>query len=61
MIKINLPGIIYAIGDGYTDYQIKQSGVAKYFIAFTKHVKRRVVIEKADYIVQNFDELASII
>ena len=58
--KLKLPGIIYAIGDGYTDYQIKQSGVAKYFIAFTENVTRQVIIKNADYVVQNFDELLNL-
>jgi len=58
--KLKLHGIIYVIGDGYADYQIKQLGAAKYFIAFTEHVKRQVVIEKADYVVQNFDELLNL-
>ncbi|MBI5123763.1 haloacid dehalogenase-like hydrolase [Candidatus Roizmanbacteria bacterium] len=58
--KLKLPGIIYAIGDGYTDYQIKQSGAAKYFIAFTENITRQVIIKNADYVVQNFDELLNL-
>ncbi len=54
--NLKLDGKIYVLGDGYTDYQIKRSGAAKYFIAFTENVRRQPVIEKADYIVQNFDE-----
>ena len=59
--KLKLSGTIYAVGDGYTDYQIKQSGAAKYFIAFTENVKRQPVIEKADHIVSNIDEFLYII
>lgn len=58
--KLKLPGIIYAIGDGYTDYQIKQLGAAKYFIAFTENVTRQAIIKHADYVVQNFDELLNL-
>lgn len=54
--KLRLSGTVYAIGDGYTDYQIKQSGAAGYFIAFTENVARQVIIKNADHIVQNFDE-----
>ena len=55
--KLNLSGTVYAIGDGYTDYQIKQLGAAKYFIAFTENVKRQAIVDCADYNVKNFDEL----
>ncbi len=53
---LNLKGEIYIIGDGYTDYQIKQLGAAKYFIAFTENIVRKPVIDKADQIAPNFDE-----
>jgi len=53
---LDLKGEIYIIGDGYTDYQIKQLGAAKYFIAFTENVTRKSVIKKADQIAPNFDE-----
>ena len=53
---LNLKGEIYIIGDGYTDYQIKQLGAAKYFIAFTENVMRKSVIKEADQIAPNFDE-----
>ena len=53
---LDLKGEIYIIGDGYTDYQIKQLGAAKYFIAFTENVIRKSVIKEADQIAPNFDE-----
>ncbi|MEK7634094.1 MAG: phosphoglycerate dehydrogenase [Patescibacteria group bacterium] len=53
---LNLKGEVYIIGDGYTDYQIKQLGAAKYFIAFTENVTRKSVIKEADQIAPNFDE-----
>ena len=53
---LDLKGEIYIIGDGYTDYQIKQLGAAKYFIAFTENVTRKSVIKEADQIAPNFDE-----
>jgi len=54
--SLHLKGAIYIIGDGYSDYQIKKLGGAKYFFAFTENVKRQPVIEKADFVVQNIDE-----
>jgi len=53
---LDLKGEIYIIGDGYNDYQIKQLGAAKYFIAFTENVMRKSVIKEADQIAPNFDE-----
>ena len=47
---------IIVIGDGYTDAQIKELGGASHFVAFTEHIARAVVIEKADEVVGSFDE-----
>jgi D-3-phosphoglycerate dehydrogenase / 2-oxoglutarate reductase len=54
--KLNLPGDIYVIGDGYTDYEIKQAGLANKFFAFTENVERENVKNKADYITPSLDE-----
>lgn len=54
--SLRLKGEIYVIGDGYTDWQIKEIGAAKHFIAFTENVKRLAVIKKADRVVSSFDE-----
>lgn len=45
------------IGDGYTDYQIKEDGLADYFIAYTEHKERKEVCKNADVKVNNFDEV----
>ncbi|WP_128545775.1 phosphoglycerate dehydrogenase [Larkinella soli] len=54
--NLNLDGDIYVIGDGYTDYEIKESGLANRFYAFTENVMRPKVIEKADHIAPSLDE-----
>ena len=54
--KINLKGDVYVIGDGYTDYEIKQGGAAKSFYAFIENVKRDTVIAVADHVISSFDE-----
>src|SRR5687768_4744817 len=54
--KLNLPGDIYVIGDGYTDYEIKQSGLANKFYAFTENVERENVKSKADHVTPSLDE-----
>ena len=56
-----LPGRVVAIGDGYTDFQIKESGEASDFIAYTESVFREGVVSKADYIASSFDDVISYI
>lgn len=55
--NINLEGDIYVIGDGYTDYEIKASGLANKFYAFTENVHRPKVTSQADHIAPSFDEI----
>ncbi|GAB2988737.1 hypothetical protein GCM10027284_01640 [Cyclobacterium sediminis] len=55
--KLNLSGDIYVIGDGYTDYEIKASGVANKFYAFTENIHRPSVSSKADHIAPSLDEI----
>ena len=50
-------GKICVIGDGITDYQIKEQGGADIFFAFTENVYRKGVAAKADKIIRSFDEL----
>ena len=54
--KLNLDGEVYVIGDGYTDYEIKASGLANRFYAFTENVMRPRVVEKADHVAPSLDE-----
>jgi D-3-phosphoglycerate dehydrogenase / 2-oxoglutarate reductase len=54
--KLNLPGDVYVIGDGYTDYEIKHAGLANKFYAFTENVERENVKSKADHITPSLDE-----
>ncbi len=54
--RLNLPGDVYVIGDGYTDYEIKHSGLANKFYAFTENVERENVSSKADHVTPSLDE-----
>jgi D-3-phosphoglycerate dehydrogenase len=54
--QLNLQGDIYGIGDGYSDFQLKESGMIKKFFAFTENIERKSVAEKADHITPSFDE-----
>jgi D-3-phosphoglycerate dehydrogenase / 2-oxoglutarate reductase len=53
---MNLKGDVYVIGDGYTDYEIKEAGLANKFYAFTENVERIAVLAKAEHIAPSFDE-----
>ena len=55
--SLNLNGTIIAIGDGWTDYQIKESGLAHYFIAYTESVIRKPVIKKGDTVATSFHDV----
>jgi D-3-phosphoglycerate dehydrogenase / 2-oxoglutarate reductase len=54
--NLQLEGDVYVIGDGYTDYEIREAGLANKFFAFTENIERNAVIEKADYITPNLEE-----
>jgi len=54
--KLGLDGEIFVIGDSYTDYEMKEAGVAHKFFAFTENVLRSNILEKADHVTPSFDE-----
>jgi len=54
--KLKLPGEIYGIGDGHSDFQLKEYGMIKKFYAFTENIERKSVAEKADHVTPSFDE-----
>jgi len=54
--KMNLPGEIHMIGDGFSDYQTRAAGIADKFYAFTENVSRENILEKADHIAPSLDE-----
>jgi D-3-phosphoglycerate dehydrogenase len=54
--RLNLPGDVYVIGDGYTDYEIKHAGLANKFYAFTENVERENVLKNADHVAPSLDE-----
>ena len=39
--ELNLQGEIFGIGDGYSDFQLKESGLIKKFFAFTENIERK--------------------
>lgn len=55
--KLRLKGDVHVIGDGYTDYQIREAGLAQKFFAYTENVYRQSVADKADHIAPSLDEI----
>ncbi|AYQ31521.1 phosphoglycerate dehydrogenase [Runella sp. SP2] len=54
--SLALPGDVCVIGDGYTDYELREAGVASRFYAFTENVERTKVTSVADHVVPSLDE-----
>lgn len=54
--QLDLPGRVFGIGDGYSDFQLKESGLIERFFAFTENIERKSVTEKADHVTPSFDE-----
>jgi D-3-phosphoglycerate dehydrogenase / 2-oxoglutarate reductase len=54
--SLHLEGDVCAIGDGYTDYELRASGLATRFYAFTENVERKKVTNVADHVVPSLDE-----
>lgn len=54
--QLNIQGRIFGIGDGYSDFQLKESGMIEKFYAFTENIARKSVTEKADHVTPSFDE-----
>lgn len=54
--NLALQGDVYVLGDGYTDYEIKEAGLANKFYAFTENIARDAVVAKAEHIAPSFDE-----
>ncbi|MFC2176079.1 phosphoglycerate dehydrogenase [Bacteroidota bacterium] len=55
--KMELPGEIHMIGDGFSDYQTRAAGIAHIFHAFTENVARTNILDKADSVAPSLDEI----
>jgi D-3-phosphoglycerate dehydrogenase len=54
--QMNLQGDLYGIGDGYSDFQLRESGLIKKFYAFTENIARESIVKRADHVTPSFDE-----
>jgi len=55
--QLNIPGDVFVIGDGYTDYEIREAGLANKFYAFTENISRESVVTVADHVAATLDEV----
>ncbi len=54
--QMNLEGEVQVIGDGYSDYVMREAGIADKFFAYTENVHREKAASNADHITPNMDE-----
>lgn len=52
---------LWIIGDGATDLEVRTSGLAQCFVAFTEHVTRRPVVERADAVADSMEALLAML
>jgi D-3-phosphoglycerate dehydrogenase len=55
--ELKLKGDVFVVGDGYTDYEIREAGLADKFYAFTENVAREKVVSIADKVANTLDEI----
>jgi len=54
--QMNLDGEVQVIGDGYSDYVMREAGIAHKFFAYTENVHRDKAADNADHVTPNLDE-----
>ncbi|MEM8765497.1 MAG: phosphoglycerate dehydrogenase [Bacteroidota bacterium] len=54
--RLDLDGEVQVIGDGYSDYVMREAGIADKFFAYTENVHREKAAENADHVTPNLDE-----
>lgn len=53
---LDLKGEVQVIGDGYSDYVMREAGIAHKFFAYTENVHREKAASNADHVAPNLDE-----
>jgi D-3-phosphoglycerate dehydrogenase len=54
--QLDLEGEVQVIGDGYSDYVMREAGIAHKFFAYTENVHRDKAANNADHVTPNLDE-----
>jgi D-3-phosphoglycerate dehydrogenase len=55
--RLELGKDVIIIGDGMTDYEIKEKGFASQFVVFVENVNRPAAVAKADFVAKSFDDV----
>ncbi len=55
LAMLQLQGDIKIIGDGYTDYELKEAGLQNTFYLFTENIARANLLDKADSVIADLD------
>ena len=53
---LKLEGQVYVIGDGFSDFEIHQAGLANKFYAFTENINRPEVVEESKRVSPSLDD-----
>ena len=54
--QMDLEGEVQVIGDGYSDYVMREAGIADKFFAYTENVHRDKAAKNADHVTPSLDE-----
>ncbi|MEZ4808833.1 MAG: phosphoglycerate dehydrogenase [Allomuricauda sp.] len=54
--RLDLDGEVQVIGDGYSDYVMREAGIADKFFAYTENVHREKAANNADHVAPSLDE-----
>ena len=54
--QMDLEGEVQVIGDGYSDYVMREAGIAHKFFAYTENVHREKAANNADFVTPSLDE-----
>lgn len=54
--QLDLDGEVQVIGDGYSDYVMREAGIADKFFAYTENVHREKAANNADHVTPSLDE-----
>jgi D-3-phosphoglycerate dehydrogenase / 2-oxoglutarate reductase len=52
---------VWVVGDGATDLELRDLGLAHRFVAFTENRRREPVVSRADHVVGNMEELLELL
>ena len=55
--SLKLEGKLVFVGDGYTDWEVFNAGLAHQFFAYTENISREKVVEKSEFIAPSLDEI----